>query len=187
MNALGPDIYDALLADPNSPALLAPADSPWAELRNMALALIPERMSIVDLGCGPGRFASMLPSCNPVSYLGIDFAPSMVAEARRYNPQLAFWLADLRTCEIAKADVYVALEVLEHLDDDLALLARLQAGARIILSVPSFESSAHVRSFADLVSAVERYSVAIDIDYARTIPVTGRADAWFFLLSGVVR
>jgi trans-aconitate methyltransferase len=148
-----------------------------------AAALIPDAADVMELGCGSGGFAALI--CDRTYYWGLDFAPGLIEAARQRLPNAVFEVADLRTAVIPRADVYVALEVLEHLDDDLGLLARLPRGARVVLSVPSFDSASHVRFFAASGSARARYRVALAIDHEQEIPL--RRGAFFHLLAGVVR
>ena len=116
------------------------------------------------------------------SYVGLDFAPRLISEARRYEPRGDFRVADLRTDPIPDAEVYVANEVLEHLDNDLGLLRRLPKGSTVVLSVPSFDSRSHVRHFPKPSSARNRYGAALHIDHAEVIPLP--RGAFFHLLRG---
>lgn len=162
-----------------------PPDDRYDPLYVAAFGLIDAGRSIVELGCGTGRFARYMLG-HASTYLGLDFSLAAVEEARRYNESpAAFDVADLRTDPIPIADVYVALEVLEHLADDLALLARLPAGARVVLSVPSFDSPAHVRHFPTRGAAAARYGRALSIDRADVVWI--RRGVWFELLAGTVR
>jgi trans-aconitate methyltransferase len=49
------------------------------------------------LGCGPGNVVKYLKSKrNDLNILGIDLAPEMIKEARRFNPDSKFELLDIR-------------------------------------------------------------------------------------------
>lgn len=163
--------YDAGYGDPGHRARRPLARSPWRPVYEAAARLVPGGARVVDLGSGTGRFASLLPGAG---YLGLDFSAVAVAEARRYAPAHEFRVADLREIVPPPADVYVTLEVLEHLDDDLALLARLQAGALVVLSVPSYDSAAHVRHFPAARHVRDRYGSLLPGAELRAIPVGGR-------------
>jgi len=76
---------------------------------------------------------------------------------------LSFSQEDTRT--------YVCLEVLEHLDDDCDLIGKLPAGARLILSVPSFESDTHVRWFDSFDDVTGRYDGLLDFTETVVLPV----------------
>lgn len=80
---------------------------------------------VVDLGSGAGYGAYML-SWGAKEVLGVDIDPAAIeyAEERFQAHNLEYMALDI-TERIPQADVYVAFEVLEHLDDPAALLARL--------------------------------------------------------------
>jgi hypothetical protein len=59
--------------------------------------------------------------------------------------------------------LYTCLEVLEHLEDDLALIYSFPSGARLVFSVPSYDNEAYVRFFPQPLAAFERYSDAVEL------------------------
>lgn len=71
---------------------------------------------VLDIGCGPGAISGYLAARN-VEVIGIDFAPAMLAAARRRVPTRSFLSADLRHLPIPSGSVagIVALYVLQHL------------------------------------------------------------------------
>ncbi len=181
MKAAGPAFYDRALADRRNSQWLAVERNPYRPLWEATAALVPEGVSLVELGCGTGRLASLLvPKVR--AYLGIDFAPACIAEARRFVPDAAFLVADLRN-GVPEAEVYVANETLEHLDDDLALLRSLPSGSLVILSVPSFDSAAHVRHFPERWQALDRYALALAVDHVEYVP-HGTRGRFFHLIRG---
>jgi trans-aconitate methyltransferase len=153
----------------------------YRPLFRAAAALLPAGR-VVELGCGTGRFAAFI---GERDYVGLDFAPGHIEAARRYQPDCDFRVADLRTDPIPPADAYVALEVLEHLDDDLGLLRRLPSAATVVLSVPSFDSASHVRFFVARGSAAARYGPELAIDTVRYVEL--KRGAYFHLLRGTRR
>ncbi len=178
--------YDGLLRDPKNAYGLPLEQSPYRELYERAAALVPTGLRICDLGCGSGRFASLVID-NSASYVGIDFSARLIEEARRYTGlDEEFVLDDLRRMEIPSTDVYVCLEVLEHLDDDLALLQSLPHGATVICSVPSFDSASHVRIFPTVRSVRARYLPLLEMDEIDTIELP-RPGSWFHLWRAAVR
>lgn len=181
--SVGADFYDRLLDNPKTPYLGPVADSPYLPMYRAVTALVPEG-PVVELGCGTGRLAGMLIRSHP--YIGLDFAERLLEEARAYAPEGDFRLADLRTDPIPPAPTYVATEVLEHLDDDLALLRRLPLFATVILSAPSFASESHVRWFADQGDARRRYDRLLLFDHEEFIDLP-RKGAFFHILRGVRR
>lgn len=175
------EFYDQALDNPRHASWLPLEETPYRPLFEQTARLIPDGLDVVELGCGTGRLAALIAPRVP-SYIGLDFSPRRLEEARRYSPGLDFRLADLRTDPIPAADLYVANEVLEHLDDDLGLLRRLPRGSQILLSVPSFDSADHVRSFPVAGSAAARYGAVLDIELEMTVPY---GEHFFHLLRGL--
>lgn len=176
------EFYDRVLDDPHNSQWLPLERNPYRPLWERTAALVPARSSVVELGCGTGRLASLLVR-RARTYVGIDFAPRLIDEARRYVPRATFTVADLRTDPIPAADVYVANEVLEHLEDDRALIARLPTGALVVFSVPSFDSASHVRHFDARGQAAKRYADLVELDHIEYVR-HGRAGRFFHLMRG---
>lgn len=178
--------YDALADDASAPGMRLPDDSPYRELDQRVIELLPDGASVVELGCGAGRLAGQLMAAGRApSYIGLDFAPRVLDVATSRVPAATFRLADLRSDPIPEAEVYVATEVMEHLDDDLAVLRRLPLGSTVILSVPSFDSASHVRHFPERGQALTRYSVVLAVVTEEYVALP-RGGRFFHLLSGVV-
>lgn len=116
---------------------------------------------VIDIGCGPGQFAEYLTARLPnVDYLGLDFSETAISLAKKRCPHLNFACEDVRdytSQKINKKTVYVMLEVLEHIEDDIGLLKLLPRQSRIIFSVPNFDSFGHVRFFKEKFQLKERY------------------------------
>lgn len=180
--AAGPEFYETVLEDRRNSQWLPLARNPYRTLWIRTALLVPRHRSVVELGCGTGRLGPLL-ATGARTYLGLDFAPRLIEEARRYAPRLTFEVSDLRTEPIPDAQVYVANEVLEHLAQDLALLRRLPKGATVVLSVPSFDSASHVRFFPARGEAQRRYGSALAIDHVEYVP-HGRAGRFFHLMRG---
>lgn len=186
--------YDTDLADRDSLALIPLERSPWLPLYTEALRWLPVR-PIVDLGCGTGRFARLLADHGFTAYEGVDFSPAATAEARRYVPEPGFRfrvtdLADWQPAPGSSNTIYVTLETLEHLDDDIDLLRRIPNGHQLLLSVPSYDSAGHVRTFPHLADVFARYQPLLDFHAWRALDMgsigrrihlcdtTRRADSW---------
>ncbi len=80
---------------------------------------------IVEVGCGSGWFCDRLTEFGPV--LGIDLSNEVLERSRRRYPQVSFTDGDFMQVEPppASADVVVALEVLSHVRDQPAFMARI--------------------------------------------------------------
>lgn len=162
-----PDWYDRVMIEDGSPAMLPLESSGWEPLYREAAGWVNPEEDVVDLGCGTGRFGHALYLREHYSgYVGVDFSKTALAEARRYLTavgleHLGFIEADLRswTPSPTRAGncVYVCLETLEHLADDVDLVRRVPPGHRLILSVPNYDSEAHLRTFRNAGELWERY------------------------------
>lgn len=123
--------------------------------------------AVVDLGCGPGQFAEYLlrQAAVDVRYTGIDFSEVAVRQAEERGLLAQFVVGDLirhSALDSLPYDTAVALEVLEHLEDDLGLLKRLRGGTRVIGSVPNFDAYGHVRYFAGSAEVEARYGATLE-------------------------
>lgn len=191
------DWYDEVMVEEGSPAMLPLEQSPWQSTYEEIAKLLDAHEPVVDLGCGTGRFIELLQRrghYGPIT--GVDWAGSALEEAQRYitvagapvelvEQDLNEWQPDPNR---AGGTVYVCTEVLEHLDDDLGLVARVPPGHRLLFSVPNFDSESHVRVFRTVGSVWERYSqllhirrwVAIGSDRQgiHVVESRRRGDAW---------
>lgn len=187
--------YDQDIANPASLALLPLEQSPWKPLYDTVLRTIPRGRRIVDLGCGTGRLARLLADYEYANYVGHDFSEAAIAEARRYVPDQGFdfHVTDLTEWQpgpVTSPTIFVCLETLEHLDDDVDLIRRIPNGHRLLLSVPSHDSAAHVRTFRHVSDVFARYERLLDFQAWRGLDfgavgrrihlcdTTRRTDSW---------
>ena len=115
-------------------------------LLEAALAKLPTPL-VVDIGCGTGSNLSLVHERFPEArQVGIDMDPSALGYCldRGEPAQLlrAFGLAlPLRS---GSADCVIALDFIEHVDDDLALIQEfariLRPGGCVVASVPAYPS-----------------------------------------------
>lgn len=142
--------YDTIYTGRNY-HLVDPRKSIYAKMWLWAISFIPENSLVVDLGCGFGQFGRLLKGLKNVKYEGYDYSAYAVANAVTPGIELSniFYLRPV-------ADVVTMFEVLEHVED-LRLLETLNKGQRVIFSVPSFDSPAHVRHFKNKEEVYDRY------------------------------
>jgi SAM-dependent methyltransferase len=100
-------------------------------------------LRIVDIGCGA---AGMVPHVRELGYaIGVDPSPELVEFARQNGipARLGSLPDDVSRSGEDPFDVVLLLDVLEHIDDDLAALRGLRAvlrpGGVLLLTVPAFQ------------------------------------------------
>jgi SAM-dependent methyltransferase len=135
--------------------------------------------SVLEVGCGSGTLAHMIMTLLPqVEYRGFDFSQTAVSRAIARTGRLgALYVGDAKAPEayIGDYDSIICTEVLEHIDDDLAVIGNWRAGIPCICSVPNFPYEGHVRFFRNEREVQARYGELIDIGSIRRIakPVMG--------------
>lgn len=199
-----PGFYDLAMTCDGEPAMLPLERSPWLPVYDEAARWIPSSASVVDLGCGTGRFLARLATTTHHGTLaGIDFSAAAISEAGSYlrgyfaddvdfYHRVTLRVEDLRswqpTDDLLHAS-FACLEVLEHLEDDLGLVRRVPPGAQLVFSVPSYLSAAHVRCFGALADVFARYGALLSIrrwslvdfgggNVIHVVDSTRRTDSW---------
>jgi len=145
--------------------LAEPENSNWYPIYKIVLGFLPPphmNPSILDVGCGTGMFAKLLYKYGYTRYSGFDFSAVRVKIARKVVPNFSFFKKNM--LDRGMQDIYplydniVALEVLEHIENDIEFLRSIPAGKTIIFSVPNYLSRTHVRAFPNQETVRERYS-----------------------------
>ena len=144
-----------------------PADSVYAPVWQFVVSQIVKysnshSLKILDIGCGPGQFARFLQSeVSNVNYLGIDTSSTAISQAQEKTNDCKFICTTLDNIDgqiLNVIDLFLALEVLEHIEEDLRLIQALPGGKPFIFTVPSFDSFGHMRYFRDSAGVSRRYS-----------------------------
>lgn len=145
--------------------------------------------TILDIGCGPGQFAEFLQEELPnIEYTGIDYSEIAISKAKERNIEGSFHVINFMENDVLgelNADLYIALEVFEHIENDLELIKSLPIGKSIIFSVPSFDSFGHVRFFKSLGHAENRYNKHIVFD--RKICIKIASNRFIYIFSGAIK
>ena len=102
---------------------------------------VEERPRILDVGCGTGANLQLLEKFGEVE--GIDVSEEALAFCReRGHRNVRHGEAEKLPFDDGSFDIVTALDVVEHLDDDLSSLKEmrrvLKTGGRIVLFVPAF-------------------------------------------------
>jgi SAM-dependent methyltransferase len=111
------------------------------QLERLAAQIAPRRPRILDLGCGPGNTIRRFLSVGAV--FGFDYSLDALTFARTKGIQNVF-SGDSAALPIASGafDCVIALDVLEHVEDDARLLREivrvLRPGGIFCFTVPAF-------------------------------------------------
>lgn len=102
---------------------------------------LPPETSILEVGCGTGGNLAMLSRFGRLSALELDDDARALASGRGIVEVCSGRLPD-RIPFDQDFDLIVALDVIEHIEDDLAalgsLVAKLAPGGRLVVTVPAF-------------------------------------------------
>ena len=119
-----------------------PIEEPGVEVSNLLREYLPERASVVDVGCGAGAYGPGLMAAGH-AWLGLESNEYCCGILERR--QLPFRRVDLESgklpCADGEWDSAICIEVVEHVKDPGALLseiARITRG-RALFSVPNME------------------------------------------------
>lgn len=163
------------------------AASRWWDLYSKAYDMLPKNREIVigDLGAGNGNFMHFIKDIGSpdIEIQGIDYSKIGIQKAEEKGLMIEY--GDLKNPSDMmrfffkyRPDVVVLLEVIEHIDNDLGLLAmylnmfkELKLYPEIIISVPSTQirEESHIREFVNLSEVVARYGEIINITEAGVI------------------
>ena len=129
--------------------------------REIVLSIIDpfaNKQTIIDFGCGTGIMLESL--CKTGEATGLDFSEKALEFCRkRVNVQLVQANLSEKLPFVSEYDIGVALDVLEHLEDDLVALKNVKSalnhGGKLIITVPAFmflwsahdENCAHKRRY----------------------------------------
>lgn len=184
----GPDHYDTIYAAKPRYRASWPCTK-QAGLFERARAMVKPEAAVLELGCGTGQFAEALAEQCQGSYLGLDFSPVAILMARERMPRMTFMLVDFvaEPPSYEGWDVVVALEVLEHLADDLAVLRAMPAGLPVIFSLPTFGGPGHERHFKTPLAVVTRYSQVLEVESLEPIGLPGTPGSTPWLLGRATR
>lgn len=102
---------------------------------------LPPHPVIVDVGCGTGATAAEMQKYGMV--LGIDISPLALAWSQeRGLRNLLLAAAERLPISRGSVDVIIATDILEHLDDDVAVLKEfyrtLKPGGYVVVTVPAY-------------------------------------------------
>lgn len=146
--------------------------------------------SVLEVACGPGQLACALRDSGLIDrYHGFDFSGKRVQGARKACPDYRFDVADALMTNLFVSvdyDVVIATEFLEHIEEDLRVVARIRTGARFIGTVPNYPYESHVRHFNDSAAVAERYANYFD-DYSIAPIIRDERGHILYIMEGIKR
>lgn len=122
-------------------AFIHPLDNYHDQEREDVLALLPQAIaSLLDVGCGSGRFGARVKKERGCRVVGVELDPSAAAKAASRLDKVI--QGDILKAQLdEKFDVITCNDLLEHLEDPNALLhilkKHLQPAGLLLLSVPN--------------------------------------------------
>jgi SAM-dependent methyltransferase len=106
-------------------------------------AALPKQARILEIGCGTGHNLPMLSQFGEVDAIEIDPAAREIASERLGRPVGDAPLPALPGIERGAYDLIAVLDVVEHIDDDVAALKAmrdcLKPGGKILIAVPAHQ------------------------------------------------
>ena len=104
---------------------------------------LPKHARILEIGCGTGHNLPMLGAFGHIDAIEIDPAARDIASARLGKPVGEAPLPELTGVDRAAYDLIAVLDVVEHIDDDVAALRAmagcLKPGGKILITVPAHQ------------------------------------------------
>lgn len=104
---------------------------------------LPKDARILEIGCGTGHNLPMLARFGEVDAIEIDETAGKFAAERLGKPIGTSPLPELAGVETGKYDLVAVLDVIEHVEDDVAALKsiaeRLKPGGKILITVPAHQ------------------------------------------------
>ena len=143
--------------------------------------------SLIDIGCGPGQFASLLRDNGFTGYTGVDFSAERIAHAQHLCPGYEFIVSDMENSSVLidrNYDSLLTMEFLEHVEFDLGVIHQIRPGTKVWATVPNFPYVSHVRHFRDALEVNDRYGRFFSGLRVNTF-LENPAGKTFFLMEGV--
>lgn len=146
------------------------------DVLSRALGPAASNARVLDVGCGTGYTLSRLPAETRAT--GIDISPTSVALARERAPRASIVQGSAVALPFGDGafDACIALDVLEHLDDDAGAARELRRvvrpGGVVLITVPALKILWHAHDVAlhhrrrytlpEIVSVVERAGLRVE-------------------------
>ncbi len=113
------DSYNAVAADYVNHVAGELAHKPFDRALLSQFVALTKGGQICDVGCGPGHITRFLRDAG-ANVFGCDVSPAMIEQAQLFNPDIEFWLGDMRSLHLddASLDGIVAFYSIVHTPHD---------------------------------------------------------------------
>lgn len=151
--------------------------------------------SLLDLGCGDGRFLSELAKQpdKELRLMGVDYSERAISIAKALNPTIDYRHANIISDDVDTEafDVLTLVEVIEHIPpDELEIfveraIEKLKPGGRLVLTVPHRNSPTNPKHFQHFDSGMLRELLEGRLEDLKLVPFdffSRFLDIWFRLL-----
>jgi SAM-dependent methyltransferase len=143
-----------------------------AVVEKVAEIVVSHRPQVVlDLGCGDGRMVQELLDAGVPRVCGVDPSERAILFARAFNfGRDCRWYADVSDESVPPVDAAVAVDVLEHIPDEVLpdvisrLADRLPKGGVFVVSVPTLNLPLNRKHFRHYDLEILRAQLAQDFD-----------------------
>jgi len=180
--------YDRVYAEEQDAYACHYSQSPYLAVWNELAKRVTSEDSIVEIGCGTGQLAELLRDRGISRYIGFDFSGEAIRLARRRLSEVQFEVGDALQTPLLLNETFstvLCTEVLEHINEDLAVLARIPPGVRVLATVPNYFARTHVRWFSTADEVVNRYAPVFS-ELTVTPCKLGSGSSVLYLLDGVI-
>lgn len=130
-------------------------------------SLPPKNSTILDFGCGDGRYIEEFIKINPYKIIGVDISEYAINKAKKKFPQARFYVIsgdDIMPLNASSIDFILAADVIEHIFDVTNFLTEmhraLKKGGKIFISTPYYGT------IKNLVIALIGFDTAFNPTYA---------------------
>jgi len=114
-----------------------------------------EDKTVLDYGCGDGKFTNTLVNAGASEVFGIDISQNALGFARKLVPSANFMVFQGEQIEFSDKyfDVIFSLDVIEHISDNdrdrilTELIRILKPGGKLVLTVPSINKNLDAKHF----------------------------------------
>lgn len=155
---------------------------PWELSRSANLLRLSKTYlsgaTVADIGAGDGYFSSLVANCGAKTVLAVDNA---YQSAETTQDQVTR-IADISKLNQKEIDVVFLMDVLEHVDDDIAFLkesiASLRQGGAVFITVPALDFLYSQHDLA--LKHYRRYSMSQVIKLAKAVGLSVESSFYFY-------